>query len=349
MAPKILAPHGPKLSDIFINPPQSIVVQWILSLLCWWACIFCYIRHRHSLYSTPDSRLRKHYLMVVAFPLVISSLSLVCMLSVRPAYMWFLFQKLYEARTLYSFMKVLMILLGRDPEKIATKLRTGIPQPVIAAPPLLCWLYPCTKPIYAPLWLIKLIPDLVFQFVLLVPLTGVVELWLSLDGYASNIPQMVEIFSMFVAMQGLFILYIASHEFLKSYNPTRKFVCIKMIVIIAAVQKFVIESATPPDLVMSRYDSHALVNIWQCFLLSLESVIFSIVMTYAFPVTELIKFQNGGDTEDPGELKNLNDIELEEGKTKLIPTRDKGPETLMNELTPSTGGLLHRQESNGKR
>jgi len=112
-----LLPHGPKVTHIFNNPPEAVIIQWVLSLICWAVCLILYYRHRHNLVSAPDSKLRQQYLIVIAFPMVISSLSLICALSVRAAYLWSLGQKLYEARTLYAFLKILMILLGRDPEK----------------------------------------------------------------------------------------------------------------------------------------------------------------------------------------------------------------------------------------
>jgi len=222
MAPVDLIPHGPKITRIFVHPPEPVVIEWIISLFCWLACIFFYLRHRQNLMSAPDSRLRKQYLAVIAFPLVISSLSLMCSLSVRAAYLWFLGVKLYEARTLYAFLKNLMMLLGKDPDKIADKLQEGVPRRIYSAPPLMCCLYPCTRPTYAPSWLLRIIPDLVFQFIFVVPLTGIIELWLFLDElYTSRIPEVLEVLSMLLAMQGLFIIYIASYDVLKLYNPTK--------------------------------------------------------------------------------------------------------------------------------
>jgi len=120
---------------------------------------------------------------------------------------------------------------------------------------------------------------------------------------------------MFVAMQGLFIIYIASYDLLKPYKPTRKFVCIKLIVIIAALQKLVIEAAVPHKLSFGHYDSNALISMWQSCLLALESVAFSILMIYAFPVHELLKHHLG----DPekGVWTDEHDSDKEDKETLL--------------------------------
>jgi len=152
---------------------------------------------------------------------------------------------------------------------------------------------------------------------------------------------------MIIAMQALFILYIASKDFLKYYNPGRKFLFIKLIVIIAAVQKFIIDLAVPHSFRLQKYDSQSLKWMWNCFFLSLESVIFSLLMLYAFPLNELLKhqqFANLGD--DPSHEIEVS-IELEEGKTKLISDHQNSSSTM--ELKSPTSmssenGLLHRQD-----
>jgi len=103
----------------------------------------------------------------------------------------------------------------------------------------------------------------------------------------------VDIFSMCLAMQGLFILYRASYDILKAYHPTTKFVAIKLVVLIATTQKFLIVVVVPLGARYGSYDRVALINLWNAFLLCIESAIVGRVMYNAFPVSELRRHEGG--------------------------------------------------------
>jgi len=92
---------------------------------------------------------------------------------------------------------------------------------------------------------------------------------------------------MIIAMQGLFMLYRASKDILASYHPTRKFATIKLIVIIGAIQKLIIQSIVKPDAALGQYDNEALASMWDAFILAIECPFFALAMTYAFPDEEL--------------------------------------------------------------
>jgi len=103
----------------------------------------------------------------------------------------------------------------------------------------------------------------------------------------------IDIFSMCLAMQGLFILYRASYDILKAYHPTIKFAAIKLVVLIATTQKFLIVVAVPLHAGYGIYDRVALINLGNAFLLTIESAIVGRVMYHAFPVSELRRHEHG--------------------------------------------------------
>jgi len=59
---------------------------------------------------------------------VIVTLSITCLFSVRPAYLWELVQKIYESRTLLSFATCIMVLMGYDAETISKKCKRKVSQ-----------------------------------------------------------------------------------------------------------------------------------------------------------------------------------------------------------------------------
>jgi len=215
------------------------------------------------------------------------------MFSVRPAFLWELAQKVYEALTLYAFFVGLMVLLGHDPIKAASILKQSPATRWKSAPPLCCCLRPCVAATHMSANVLETIQFFVVQFVWVVPIMGFLQLWMFIDGFPTSIgPNVVIIVSMFICLEGLFMLYRASHNSLTRYNPTTKFVTIKLIVLIAALQKFFINFAVKDTASLDEWDSQALANLWNSFFLSVEAPLFALAIYKAFPHTELSRHHN---------------------------------------------------------
>jgi len=288
-----ISPDGPRINGAFEGTPGMIVALWVIGIIFWIVCLLVYFRQRAQFRQVPFSFLRECYLTIIAFPLVISTLSIACMVSVRPAFLWELAQKVYESLTLYAFFMGLMVLLGHDPQKVTTLLKQGPATSWCTAPPCCCWFRFCVPASHMNVSVLEFIRFLVVQYVWVVPIMGFLQLWMLIDGWKTSIvPSLIVIGAMLICFQGLFMLYRASHETLTRYRPTTKFVTIKLIVIIAALQKFVINYIVPDDAQIKDWDSHALAALWNAFLLSVEAPLFALAIYYAFPAIELSRYQS---------------------------------------------------------
>jgi len=132
--------------------------------------------------------------------------------------------------------------------------------------------------------------SLVVQFVYVIPLMGLVQLWMFLDGWSSSSgPGIVSIISTLIAMQGLFMLYRGTYPVIHHYHPTFKFVTIKSIVLVSIIQARIIQAIVDRlNAAVGVYDSNALAHLWTVFFLAIESPVFGLMMVYAFPVDELM-------------------------------------------------------------
>jgi hypothetical protein len=293
-APEI-SPHGPRITDIDIDTPNMMLAFWIIACICWAICFIIFFRQRSAYLKTPYTSLRDYYLRILAFPLVISSFSLACLFSVRPAFVWELAQHIYEAMTLLAFMHVLMALLGHDAHRIVQRLKKGNAARIWAAPPLLCFFRPCVKETYMTAATVRFTYFLVNQFVYIIIAGGFFRLWMFIDGFDNSlVPGYIGTISMIIAMQGLFMIYRASHQALDSWHPTFKFVTIKLIVLIGAVQKLIIQGIIKDHDRLGQYDKAALASVWSAFLLAIESPMFATAMVYAFPAEELRQYITQG-------------------------------------------------------
>jgi len=283
-----IQPHGPRINELRGLGYPLMLAMWIIAPICWAISCAFFVRQSHLFHKTPWTRLRQSYLIIVCFPLVICTFSLCCLFSVRPAYVWELCQHIYEAFTLLAFTHLLMALLGNDSHRMVQQLQDEPPAKIWAAPPLLCWFTPCVKRTRLTICNVRFIYLLVLQYVFIIPAGGFFRLWMFIDGFnTSPIPGYIGFISVGIAIQGLFMLYRGSKHQLHSYRPTTKFATIKVIVLIGAIQKQVIQAICKPGDQVGVYDNVALAAMWNAFILALECPMFAFAMAYAFPVEEL--------------------------------------------------------------
>jgi len=263
-----------------------------------------WLQHRRTLLQAPRSELRRRYLAIITFPFVICTLSVVCLFSVRPAYLWEWFQKIYESYTLLSFAICIMVFMGYDSEVAARAMKeNGTPTPWMTTVPFTIFFRPCVSPSFMPAWAVDFAYLLVVQFVYIVPLIGLVQLWMLLDGWSSSsAPVVVGIVSTLIAVQGLFMLYKGTFPVIEHYRPLFKFATIKLIVIVSVIQARIIEAIVSPNASLGAYDDTALANLWQVFLLAIESPFFALLMIKAFPLEELMKHHGAATPKEDVEL-----------------------------------------------
>jgi len=94
---------------------------------------------------------------------------------------------------------------------------------------------------------------------------------------------------MLIAMQGLFMFYWGSRRALVDYNCGLKFIAIKLVIFVSAIQEFVIDLAVPRSNDGSFYDHEARAQLWSNALLLTESAGLTLLMWHAFPERELTR------------------------------------------------------------
>jgi len=155
---------------------------------------------------------------------------------------------------------------------------------------LLYFFRPCCSPSHISSGWINFAYALIVQFVFIVPFLALIELWATIDSWQGSFAPgtALSIASTIIAVQGLFMLWRSTKEMLHHYRPTTKFVTVKLIVIIATIQRRIVNAAVTSKYAFGDYDATALAEIWQSFLLALWCPFFAMAMAYAFTAEELV-------------------------------------------------------------
>lgn len=137
------------------------------------------------------------------------------------------------------------------------------------------------------------------QYCYVTPLTAFVEgilQWqekqqqIHMDFWVGSV-QVLRLVSMFICLQALFALYHATKKSLKKYQTTLKFLSIKALIILSAVQKILLAWVfrwhlvdLPPSRVFSAADAALRMH---AFLLLMEVPFLQLLVNHAFPADEL--------------------------------------------------------------
>jgi len=304
--------HGPTLSETLedhLTPWLGTLwfvgaLFWIFSLVGWW-------HHRADLMTQDRTLLRELYVRISVLSIVFSTTALATLIFPRPAFMFSFLRAIYESFTLKFFEMNLTELLavvgspnegyGSTEDKRQRALRillTEPPQKYYGAPPLGCCLLKCMPKVTFTDRLFTHSKRMVSQYMYWRPLSGLIILWMILDssfgsiedktGYpAGTFLGFIETMSMFLAMEGLFILYWGSRRPLKHYHPGLKFFAIKLVIFVSALQEFFIDVVVPTPSDGSFYDHEARAHMWANAFLLIESAGLTLLMWHAFPAEEL--------------------------------------------------------------
>eukprot|EP00455_Lapot_gusevi_P022261 TRINITY_DN2317_c0_g2_i3.p1 TRINITY_DN2317_c0_g2~~TRINITY_DN2317_c0_g2_i3.p1 ORF type:complete len:296 (-),score=91.32 TRINITY_DN2317_c0_g2_i3:83-970(-) len=224
--------------------------------------------------------------------LVFGTTSLLTLWLLRPAFLFGVARSIFEAVTLRNFQIALLNILGEDPETVQKLVLEQPAGKLLSVPPCCCCFRSCETEKH-------LTPSLMDwcllgtrQFVLVVPFVAFINLWVEIDGNnytrAATILKAISTISMFFALYALFIIYQGTKEILHKFESTNKFVAIKLILIISAIQEFIIEVAiSDDDSIGSMYDAPAKRAYIMNFVLVFESFILAVLLRRAFPASEI--------------------------------------------------------------
>jgi len=257
--------------------------------------------------------------------------------------MWEVIQKGYEAYTLQSFGRLLFNLLAIEHAHAEAKATGDRNQPLMAGkrsivasivdtfqkqdrqkyhavPPIGCCCALCMTPRAFTTQDMLCIVNCLRQFVVAVPCFALMHMWavvaLPKTGGIYNLQnvsmfvQVGQILSAIVALHGLFCLYKATHDVLHEWSTTRKFVAIKLILIVEMYQKILINklvehkdrSGNEGCLLLGEHRA----AFWAMWWLVPESLLMTYLMWKAFPASELDR--NSTSEQDPNFDFSENDI-----------------------------------------
>jgi len=108
----------------------------------------------------------------------------------------------------------------------------------------------------------------------------------------SRLADALQKISGFIALQGLFTLYKASHNALHEWNTTMKFVAIKLVIVLDMIQDVLAGFLVTHGIVGVGSQCHLrdenLAKIWDQCMLVVEAVFMALLMYRAFPAQELL-------------------------------------------------------------
>ncbi|CAJ1446702.1 unnamed protein product [Effrenium voratum] len=298
-------------------------------------------RQHFQLDERPICLLRSYYHGILIFPLVWAATSWLTLFCPLTSPLADLFQGQAEAYAIYVFLVILYMLASIEavkkeleqngerggPETLRSEVqnmgRTIIqaiaefgPKKYFAVPPLGCCLRCFGKPHTLTATQLLWVSRFVKQYVVLQIFLNTFFMWCLLSFRASRAARLLLFsgyflkFSGLLAVYGLFVMYKATHELLADWNTTRKFVSIKIVILLSIVQKklitwFIRAIYTPEKTcLINPYepkDLDHLINFWTQWLILLETVVLVKLIGWAFPPHEVSDYP----------LKNLDLVELE--------------------------------------
>jgi len=243
-----------------------------------------------------------------------------------------LFKGQSEAYALYSFMAILFMLVSLEADKQAANIEAGNssrfgscitssnqstepradviralqhhgPQKYFAVPPFGCCFQHCCKPHRITARQLLWVASLVRQYVVAQLFIHAWIMWAGLTlepkwKATSQLTTVLEV-SGLLAMYGLFVLYGATHDLLQNWNTSKKFISVKVMIVLSTIQEMVfsllIRDVFPQEKVVKSCwvdpehpeDIERAVQFWTSFANLLETVMISYLITQAFPASDV--------------------------------------------------------------
>lgn len=301
--------------------PVRFISAWVsggLAVLI--TCIIAY-RHMRELSKRPISMLRKHYQQIAVFAPILGITAVCALFNPRCFNLVKMLQVQAEAVVLGAFGDIVFLVLADESSthyegtpmkddplgvKIISALNEGGRKPHFAVPPFLCCFRTCMRPHFLAPKHLLLARNLVKQYAYLVVISAIGIMWIALSMslhkliiYAKILNDVVKV-SGFVAIYGLFVMYLATHDLLLHWRITAKFVAIKVVVLLITYQEILVPIALKhlapasvdcladplyphDDEIQMKHREH-----WaSMYLTAVESLLLSILILKAFPAQEI--------------------------------------------------------------
>eukprot|EP00931_Biecheleriopsis_adriatica_P023277 TRINITY_DN14739_c0_g1_i1.p1 TRINITY_DN14739_c0_g1~~TRINITY_DN14739_c0_g1_i1.p1 ORF type:complete len:383 (+),score=61.52 TRINITY_DN14739_c0_g1_i1:90-1238(+) len=306
----------------WMNGSAVIGLSLIVVLLC---------RHLASFSGAGPSLRRAQYTTIAWLPTVFALTATIPLFSPSSVMVSAFVQKIYEAYCLYTFGLLMFILLTHEAQEsarrsAAAEVEAGMhefesseglcvqdvvqalalqgPKKHFATPPLCC----CCGPLMSPFdmsashlqglfWMLR-------QYVFCICLVGLASLYsstaFSFDRFEriTLILKYPMVLSSLICLYSLFVLYMSTRGLLKSWNTTKKFASIKIILIIMMYQDWILERFSKgifshldscfKHVGYTHYDWQYLeAKRWGCWLVVLEMLPMALMIKAAFTADDL--------------------------------------------------------------
>lgn len=311
---------GPTLPDFvgtcWEKQPTKLILVTASGGICLLLTCVVTLLHRRDLLRQPISLRRMYYLRIAYTPVVMGATAYFAIWSPATTLLSAMLQKFYEAVTLSTFGMLLYLLLWYEgnalvanaedgnAEMVAKALAEQGPRKHWGAPPLGCCFRPClpkhdlsVRDLSTIFWLVR-------QYVLLTPCVGILGL-LFLTAFrldtvykALKVIKLILLVSNLVCLYGLFVAYLSTHELLHRWNTSKKFISIKVVLIVMVYQEFLLEHIGPG--ILEHYNNSCFlyvgfhrewqdveIRFWSMWLLTVEMVFMALALRRAFPAEEL--------------------------------------------------------------
>eukprot|EP00301_Raphidiophrys_heterophryoidea_P011642 c1779_g1_i1.p1 GENE.c1779_g1_i1~~c1779_g1_i1.p1 ORF type:complete len:326 (+),score=51.44 c1779_g1_i1:73-1050(+) len=299
----------PSVSTLFTHATRRFIGAWIIAAIVSIICLGITINHVLKLAKRPPSKRRDLYVEIVWVGFMFCVTAALTMVFPRAYVLFDVLQTCFEVHIIYSFGMLLMNYISvdnvYDPREVERKclenLRQLPPRRYLAVPPCCCFFFcgPHARPRQFDESLVKLVTFCIKQYLFIGPLMALVALWLDLESGNLNgkktqnayvLIRIVGVLSILTAIWSLFILYKATRHILAHYHTTAKFVAIKLMLLITAIQELVISAyikkhKTDEEGVMFtiEFKAHFFMSLAVC----IEGFIMALMLINAFPEREL--------------------------------------------------------------
>jgi len=273
------------------------------------------LRQRREIAAAPITLQRLYYLRATWFAPAFGLTSFWSLLCPRGFALLKMVQVQFEGINIAVFGAILFLLLAEESyqhykgsdthdegigKKIIGALASQGPKPHFGVPPFGCcfrrWIQPHNL---TPRHLI-LARNLFRQYIFVIMISSACVAWAAISLPTARfvtirtISNTVQKLSSFLAIYGLMILYMATHDLMHDkWRTTSKFVAIKLVVLLCNFQDMfvgsIVQHVRVLDFECLGTDAHS-EHFWNMYLTSLESILVAFLVRRAFPASEIEPF-----------------------------------------------------------
>jgi hypothetical protein len=292
------------VEDVLNNPASMVKGAWISAgifvLLSFISFIFQFKRHLSvDIDPSQDLKIKRRRLNLALIGMIpaYSITGFLSMFFLEISLELELVRSLYESVVLISFMYLLINLMGGHDASV--RLLAGLPQDKYFNAPPCCCCFCCICPeVFIHENTFQKLRYGIIQYAIIRPITIIIALplyykGLYIQGDASAMDsypylRVFEVILLFIALYCLFILWKSTRKPLSIFQTGMKFLAIKLIVFLTAVQTVVITVIVQANAIKEdpALNSETKGELWNNWLICFETFLISFIFLKGFPISD---------------------------------------------------------------